>query len=167
MLLYFRYRDSTKESFLDYFGFDFIQKWQRRKQQYQAQTNWLNQLKNEGVAQDAITQYQAWVGYLYAHPEKNGLVLDDFKDRAFQPGCLFRRDWYSNNPTTEFSFIAPATANEATSAYVKFLNYLSSKEGTGLPLLQDARNRFFIDGCGFLNPKNVSDYSTNITAVFQ
>ena len=126
-----------------------------------------DKIKAEQDRVDAIFQYQQWVGYLFANPTKNGPALNDFKRRVFQPTCTFKRDWSIYNPTTANSFIGVATADEANVAYNKFLLHLSKSNEATIPLLNDAKSRFFTDDCAFLNPDNLSDYSTNLSPVFK
>ena len=125
------------------------------------------ELPSEDINMDALYQYQLWVGYLFANSSKNGPALDDFKQRAFQPSCKFRGDWYNYNPTSKFSFIPAKTPEEASAAYNNFLGYLSKPDGGATPLLNDAKGRFFTEDCNFLNPEDISDYSANLMPVFR
>jgi len=122
-------------------------------------------LKKQKERVDSIYQYQQWVGYLYANSAKNSAILNDLKLRAFQRGCMFRRDWVSNNPTTPNSFMPSASANEATNSYRAFLRYLS--KGISMDLLGDARTRFFTEGCDFLNPIDISSYAAGPSVSFK
>ena len=116
---------------------------------------------------DATYHYQRWVGYVFANPEKNSLALDDFKRRAFQSECLFIRNWSDFNPRTPTSFVPATTADEANASYHKFLIYLTYPNGAATPLLNDARERFFTNTCGFKNPTNKYSYAKNFSPVFK
>jgi len=101
--------------------------------------------------QDQTGAYDRWIGYVYKHSSKNGLILNDFKSRVFQPTCKFRSDWATRLPKN-MNIPTPADTPElAMMSYKKYLDALSKGKGDSAKQLYNARERFMAPGCDFLN----------------
>lgn len=150
MILLGIYVSRQQDSFLDYNTF-------------------IKYFQDANTRNQAQTQYESWIGYLYANPSTNAHILNDFKSRAFQPTCLFRQGWSEtlprgmSRPTTS----AAPSKELASTAYRNTLECLASPNGFCVPFLDDFRKRFFEPGCDFRNPGTLSEYSTNIQATFR
>jgi hypothetical protein len=108
----------------------------------------------------ASENYQAWLGYIYSNPSTSAELLNDFKKRAFQPSCLFRRDWSSRIPTGLNRPNPPQTKELANMAYLNTLKCLAKTNSQCTFVLDDFRKRFFEPGCEFRNPP-LADYVAN------
>ena len=127
-------------------------------------------IKKLSMAQNQYTvvnSYDQWVGYIYKYPEVSAKALNDFKSRVFQPDCAFRRDW-SNNVSNGLQRLQGSdTSQLANVAYKTFLDCLADGNQKCLEKLSDAKARFMIDGCGFLNPSDIKSYNRNYSPVFK
>ena len=127
-------------------------------------------LKNLSMAQNqdtVVNSYNQWVGYIYKHPEVSAKALNDFKSRVFQPNCAFRRDW-SNNVSNGLQRLQGSdTSQLANVAYKTFLDCLADGNQKCLEKLADAKVRFMMDGCNFLNPSDIKSYNRNYSPVFK
>jgi hypothetical protein len=101
--------------------------------------------------QDQVGAYDRWIGYVYKHSSKNGLILNDFKSRVFQPTCKFRSDWATRLPKNKTIPTPADTPELAMMSYKKYLDALSKGKGDSAKQLYDARDRFMAPGCDFLN----------------
>ena len=133
-------------------------------------TSVANLLKNLEMAQNQdtiVNSYDKWVGYIYKHPDVSAKALNDFKSRVFQPTCAFRRD-LSNNLTNGLQRLQGAdTSPLANVAYKTFLDCLADGNQKCLEKLADAKARFMVDGCNFLNPSDIKTYNSNYSPVFK
>ena len=110
-------------------------------------------------AQNISSAYDKWIGYVYKHAPENSNILNDFKERVFQPNCKFRKTWATDLPK---GMNIPTPANNATSAniaYKTYMNCLTTGNNKCLGQLENARIRFMEPGCQFLSPKDPKSYS--------
>jgi hypothetical protein len=127
-------------------------------------------LSNLQMAQNqntVVNSYDQWVGNIYKQPDVSAKALNDFKSRFFQPNCAFRRDW-SNNVSNGLQRLQGSdTSQLANVAYKTFLDCLADGNQKCIEKLADAKARFMVDGCDFLNPSDIKSYNRNYSPVFK
>jgi hypothetical protein len=136
------------------------------KEDFSQLSDVLTLIQKAKTTEDALTQYNAWVGYMYQNPPQNSVALNDIKKRMFQPSCLFRDDWSTNLPSGKNRPIPASSQNIANMAYKNYLACLSRPDGLCITTLADVRDRFFAPGCDFLNPSDPASYSQNFQTIF-
>ena len=131
--------------------------------------DFLKLFKTDMDGAQGMDNYNSWLGYLYAHSSEASAayVLNDIKQRAFQPSCLFRDDWATNLPPGLQRPLPAENAQLANASYNKHLECLARPDGMCNKTLIDMRARFFEPGCQLRNPADPKVYRENLQMPFK
>lgn len=113
-------------------------------------------IKKIQAAQNQSQAYDQWLGYVYKHAPENSDILNDFKERVFQPSCRFRKDWATVTPKGMNIPIGATTKEFANIAYKNYMGCLQKGTRSCLNQLENARKRLMEPGCQFLHTKSYS-----------